>query len=46
MLAPHTGALTLSLPVLLALTKGAAAWGNLGHETVGYVAMEVRYKFY
>ena len=23
-------------------TRQAAAWGNLGHETVGYVAQQVR----
>lgn len=26
----------------LALSRGVAAWGNLGHEAVGYVAMQVR----
>jgi hypothetical protein len=30
MLAPFVAAITLA--------SGAAAWGNLGHETVGYVA--------
>lgn len=31
----------VSFSVLLAFARGAAAWGNLGHETVGFVAMEV-----
>jgi hypothetical protein len=39
---PHSYLSTMIAPfvVSLALSSGAAAWGNAGHQTVGYVAQE------